>query len=89
MSFLFKNRKNKQFNFKSVYYDPLKEDGIKQNRKTRFAKEMYAKWDRIPFSKLKEQGKKNVLRFLVLIVTAIITFIYVYEEIETYFRGIE
>ena len=50
---------------------------------------MYDKWDRIPFSKLKEQGKKNVLRFLVLIVTAIITFIYVYEEIETYFRGIE
>ena len=89
MSFLFKNKNNKQFNYKTVYYDPLKKDADKQSCKTSFSKEMYAKWDRIPFSELKDQGKKNARRFLTLTISAILVAIYIYEEIEAYLIGLK
>ena len=89
MSFLFKNKKNKQFNYKTVYYDPLKKDVDKQSGKTSFSKEMYAKWDRIPFSELNNQGKKNAIRFLTLAISAILVAIYIYEEFEAYLIGLE
>ena len=89
MSFLFKNKKNKQFNYKTVYYDPINKDVNNQSGKTIFSKEMYAKWDRIPFSELKSQGKKNAIRFLTLTISVILVVIYIYEELKTYLIGLE
>jgi len=87
MSFLFKNTKSKQFNFKPVYLDPENEGVEKQVKRISFAKEMYAKWDRIPFSELEKQGKKNALRFVILAATSILAAIYFYDKIEAFLRG--
>ena len=86
MSFLFKNKKIKQFNYKPVYYDPLKKSQDKQFGRISFSKEMYAKWDRIPFSTLKNQGKKNIIRFLTLTISVVLIAIYMYEEFEAYLK---
>lgn len=82
MSFLFKNAKSKQFNFKPVYHKS--EDSLK---KFSFSKEMYAKYDRVPFSELEKQGKKNTLRFIILTVTFILAAVYFYEKIEAFLRS--
>jgi hypothetical protein len=89
MLFLFKNKKGKQFNFKSVYHDPEKEDENGLTGKTSFAKEMYAKWDRVPFSELEKQGKKNTMRLIILVVTIALVAIRFYEEIEAKLIGLE
>lgn len=87
MSFLFKNTKSKQFNFKPVYLNPENDGEKKRGKKTSFTKEMYAKWDRIPFSELEKQGKKNALRFVILTAISIFAAIYFYDKIEAFLRG--
>jgi hypothetical protein len=89
MWFLSENNKNKRFNFKSVYYDPEKEDLNQQSKKTMFAKEMYARYDRIPFSELERRGKKRTIRLIGAAVTIILAVLRFYEEIVAQILGLE
>tara|TARA_B110000211_G_C13935472_1_gene489156 strand:- start:669 stop:935 length:267 start_codon:yes stop_codon:yes gene_type:complete len=88
MSFLFKNNKSKQFDYKSFYHDPQDEDDGKQIKKIKFAQEMYMRWERIPFSVLEKQGKRSVMRLSILIVAFIFVAIYIYELYQEKLTGL-
>lgn len=89
MSFLFKNNKGKQFDYKSFYHDPENEDNDKEIKRIKFAKEMYTRWERIPFSVLEKQGKRSVIRLGILIVTFTLVAMYIYEIFEAKLIGLE
>ncbi len=69
----FGQRKPNKFNFKPVYLKEEDENGISDK--------MHNKWNRVAHSQLLKQGKRNILKALVLIVAIG----YLFREIYDYF----
>lgn len=87
---LFKNTGPKKFNFKPVYFDPIKdkkETAKKINfREKNYSDKMYGKWDRVSFSSMRESGKRQALILLSITVILLIIMIYNLENIESLLR---
>lgn len=89
MSFLFKNRSVRQFKFKPVYFNSDKEEEKNKNEFSlvgkNYSKDMYSRYDRIPFSELEKRGKKKAkLLFYIAGLFALIIY-YNYEKIIDFF----
>lgn len=87
---LFKNTGPKRFNFKPVYYDPIrekKEAAKKINfREKNYSDKMYGKWDRVSFTKMRESGKRQAIILLLITAVLLIIMIYNLENIESLLR---
>ncbi len=76
----FSNRKPKQFNYKPRYQkntEDKKKDKHVSFRKKKYTDAMYSRYDRIPFTDLKKEGRKRItIKVIVLVVLLSILILY-------------
>ncbi len=69
----FKSSKPKAFNFKPVYLKDKEENDekINLNEDIPFADKMQQQWNRIPYSKLAQNGKKRIFSIAIMTLVAL------------------
>jgi hypothetical protein len=76
----FSNRKPKQFNYKPRYQKQTEDKNIEKRvsfRQRKYSDAMYSRYDRIPFTKLKKEGRKRItIKVIVLVVLLGILILY-------------
>ncbi len=88
----FSNRKPKQFNYKPRYQ---KDSEDKKNekrvsfKKKKYSNAMYDRYDRVPFTDLKKEGKKRIMiKVIVLVVLLSILILYL-DKIEEMLKNFD
>lgn len=93
MFFSFKNRTPKQFNFKPVYFEREEEEKEKEKefslRGKNYSKDMYDRYDKIPYSELEKRGKRKLKILFGAFASASYALYHYYENILEFFNGIE
>ncbi len=72
--FFFKSSKPKAFNFKPVYLKDKEVIGVEEINKNEyipFADKMHQQWNRIPYSKLAQNGKKRIFSIALMTLVAL------------------
>lgn len=88
----FSNRKPKQFNYKPRYQKDS-EDKKKEKRvsfkKKKYSNAMYDRYDRVPFTDLKKEGRKRIMiKVIVLVVLLSILILYL-DKIEEMLKNFD
>lgn len=90
MFFFFKNKKPKQFNYKTVYSKVDEgNDEFELTKHPNLVDEMYRRWDRVSYKELLAKGKQKTLITMVALVVILVLIVINLQKLTTWLQQFE